>query len=77
MYHDHDPRLLLLSPTQAKSEEDSKGAAPSLLYDLIGVASHMGTLSKGHYTAHVNEGGRWFFCDDTWIEAVSDQEVSL
>ena len=36
----------------------------------------MGSLSKGHYTAHVNEGGRWFACDDAWVEAVSEEEVS-
>ena len=37
---------------------------------------HFGTLSKGHYVAHVCEGGRWFLCDDASVTAVTEQEVA-
>ena len=44
------------------------------VYDLYGVANHMGSLQGGHYTAFVRHAsnGQWYHFNDTHIEAVPD-----
>ncbi|CAG9459993.1 unnamed protein product [Pedinophyceae sp. YPF-701] len=44
-------------------------------YDLGAVVCHSGTMEGGHYVCYVNEGGRWFRCDDAWIAEVSFEVV--
>lgn len=54
-------------PIKNKDNTDSSSIesdSPCMLYDLCAVVNHVGTLSKGHYFAHVLEGGRWWFCND-------------
>lgn len=48
---------------------------PSLLYDLVAVVNHSGSMAQGHYTAFVRELGRWFRFDDTWVREVEEEEV--
>lgn len=54
-------------PGKKKDRDTANGSheeSPSMLYDLCAVVNHVGTLSKGHYFAHVLEGGKWWFCND-------------
>lgn len=44
------------------------------VYDLFGVCNHSGNLNNGHYTAFVNRGKRWFFCNDDVIQMVEDEK---
>ncbi len=40
----------------------------SCIYDLYGVANHMGTLEGGHYTAFVKTvDDNWYLCNDTEV----------
>lgn len=32
-------------------------------------------MAQGHYTAFVQELGRWFRFDDTWVQEVEEEEV--
>ena len=41
-------------------------------YDLYAVSNHFGSLSGGHYTATVHNGGRWYDCDDSHITETKD-----
>ena len=50
-------------------------APPNILYDLSAVVNHSGSMSRGHYTAFVVEGGQWFRCDDTQITTATEAEV--
>jgi ubiquitin C-terminal hydrolase len=77
--------LSKISETQVPSQNTSKTpekqpqspqSPPNMLYDLCAVVNHVGTLSKGHYFAHVLEGGQWWLCDDGKPPVVIDaQEV--
>jgi ubiquitin carboxyl-terminal hydrolase 4/11/15 len=37
----------------------------SLLYDLVAIDNHMGSLSGGHYTAYIKDfmSGKWYYCN--------------
>lgn len=54
---------------------DSAVPPPSLLYDLVAVVNHSGSMAQGHYTAFAKELGRWFEFDDTWVSEVKEEEV--
>lgn len=45
-------------------------APPNHLYELNAVINHHGSLTCGHYTAHIKHGGNWFHCDDHLITPV-------
>lgn len=49
------------------------------LYNLFGVANHMGTPSGGHYTAFVRtqRDNRWWHCNDSHIEPVGDSRLVI
>ncbi len=55
-------------------------SAPSCRYQLFAVISHRGDLSGGHYVVFVRPGGAagssWYQCDDAWVTAVSEQDVT-
>ena len=60
------------------AQGDAMGSAPArpkILYDLTAVVNHSGSMSQGHYTAFVVEGGQWFRCDDTQVSPATEQEV--
>ena len=42
------------------------------LYELYAVSNHFGLLSGGHYTATVQNGGKWYDCDDSHITETKD-----
>lgn len=74
-----EPGSRTSSPRPASGSSHSKEAgavpAPSLLYDLLAVVNHSGSMAQGHYTAFVKEVGRWFRFDDTWVREVDEEEV--
>ncbi|KAK4316322.1 hypothetical protein Pmani_012506 [Petrolisthes manimaculis] len=51
-------------------------AKSSSVYDLVGVCSHQGTISSGHFTAYCRSGSdRWWLWDDMNLEAVQLHQV--
>lgn len=62
-------------PSTATDDVDSSVPPPSLLYDLLAVVNHSGSMAQGHYTAFVKEIGKWFRFDDTWVREVDEEEV--
>ncbi|CAM9802242.1 unnamed protein product, partial [Discosporangium mesarthrocarpum] len=60
---------------QGSATGSGGGSSPGVdpIYDLFGVANHMGGLGGGHYTAHcLNRGdGQWYTFDDTHVSRVS------
>lgn len=61
--NDFDGRL----PPGVNDELPTRGQVPPFSYKLYGVASHMGSLYGGHYTAYVDKGMNrgWYYFDDT------------
>ena len=59
-------------------EDCREGNAP-VLYDLVGVACHSGTLNAGHYRAmcfdNVDGSGKWYSYSDAVVREVSPKEV--
>jgi len=49
----------------------------NLIYDLIGVCNHYGSLMGGHYTANCKSfrDGKWYCFDDTCVTPVSPESV--
>ncbi len=48
----------------------------TLLYELIAVAVHQGTINGGHYVAYSKkEDGAWYYMDDERVGKVSKTEV--
>ena len=39
------------------------------------VVVHNGKLDSGHYTSFVRRGRDWFFCDDSSVVLVKEEEV--
>ncbi|GLC60015.1 hypothetical protein PLESTB_001563900 [Pleodorina starrii] len=58
----------------------SPGPCPSCCYQLFAVISHKGDLTGGHYVVFVRPGGSagcgWYQCDDAWVTAVSEEDVT-
>lgn len=59
--------------------EDCREGNSPLLYDLVGVACHSGTLNAGHYRAmcfdNVDGSGKWFSYSDAEVREVSPKDV--
>ena len=60
---------------------DADQLSASVLYDLVGVVVHKGSLNSGHYISYVQQPqdngapSKWLRCDDETITAVGDTEV--
>ena len=54
-----------------------KSQEESVLYDLVGVINHYGTLENGHYTSHCynSELNRWFLYNDNLCEETEESDV--
>jgi ubiquitin C-terminal hydrolase len=48
-----------------------------MMYDLVGVSKHIGSLGFGHYIAHGRSSidGEWYNFDDNEVRRVTAQEV--
>jgi len=65
-----------LSPYCTKSATASNDA-DLMLYDLVGVSKHIGSLGGGHYVAYARSSvdGDWYGFDDSDVRRVSAEEV--
>ena len=46
----------------------------SYIYDLYGIANHMGGTMGGHYTSFIkNANGKWYHCNDTDVKEVTTE----
>lgn len=66
--NDFDGKL----PPGVTEELPSRGQVPPFKYKLYAVASHLGSLYGGHYTAYVDKGLNkgWYYFDDTGYRPV-------
>ena len=57
---------------------DDAAVLPPLLYDLVAVSNHSGTLSYGHYTAYARSfvDREWYSLDDSRARRVDAKEVA-
>ncbi len=44
-------------------------------YELIGIIMHSGNAVAGHYTAYVKSGNQWYYCNDSIIEPLNEEDV--
>jgi ubiquitin C-terminal hydrolase len=65
------PEKMDLNPDLLQSQEDNMS-----VYELVGVAVHLGTILGGHYVAYVKkEDGEWYCTNDERVGRVSRAEV--
>lgn len=58
------------------SSGDSDVDVPDLIYELIGVVAHKGTVNEGHYVATTKVAGRqWFKFNDSMVSSVTQEEA--
>ncbi|EDO18435.1 hypothetical protein Kpol_1032p28 [Vanderwaltozyma polyspora DSM 70294] len=69
--NDFDGRL----PPGVTDELPTRGQVPPFRYKLNAVASHVGSLYGGHYTAYVNKGINrgWHYFDDTSYRPIKNE----
>lgn len=60
-----------LDLTQYITGEDNK----NLMYDLVGISQHFGSMSSGHYTALCKNFGAWYEFDDDRVSKANSNEV--
>lgn len=61
-----------------RSPASSEGAPNSdHTYDLYAVCNHMGTMTRGHYTAFCRNpaDGHWYVFDDNHVQSVSEEQL--
>ncbi|KAJ1550416.1 ubiquitin-specific protease doa4, partial [Cladochytrium tenue] len=68
-----------LQSVDAAAGANGAGAARGerFIYDLYAVSNHTGTLTSGHYTAHVLDGTRkqWHFFDDSRVTTCDESSL--
>ncbi|CAH2354787.1 ubiquitin carboxyl-terminal hydrolase 12 [[Candida] railenensis] len=54
-------------------------ADEGLIYDLIGIDSHVGGLGGGHYTAYAKNfrDDRWYFFNDSRVQPIDDPKAGM
>lgn len=56
--------------------EDTMRMTPDVIYELIGVVSHKGSASEGHYIAITKvSGGQWFKFNDSMVYSLTEKEA--
>lgn len=50
---------------------------PNNVYDLYAVCNHLGTMTRGHYTAYCRNpaDGHWYMFDDNHVQPLSDDQL--
>lgn len=57
-------------------DHEAKINLPHILYELVGVISHKGTVNEGHYTATLKlPSGQWFKFNDSMISLLKEEDV--
>lgn len=70
------PETLNLSTFIDNSYATNGGSDASLIYELISVGVHLGTIHGGHYIAYCKkEDDQWYLMDDERVGKVSVREV--
>lgn len=46
-------------------------------YSLIAIIMHEGSATGGHYTAYVKRAHQWYFCNDSQIHPVTNQQMQM
>ena len=55
-----------------ENKQHSKGP-----YELIGIVMHGGTGLSGHYVSYVKSGNQWYYCNDSSVKPVNEEEISI
>jgi len=74
------PLMLNLGPfmhSGNNSEVTTQPRNQSILYQLVGVVEHSGSLHGGHYIAYAQNRstGQWYYFSDSFVKQVSEKEV--
>ena len=57
-------------------DHDKESSSAHVLYELIGIISHKGTVNEGHYTATIKlPSGQWFKFNDSMISLTRTEQV--
>lgn len=57
-------------------QTDKVSETPAIVYELIGLISHQGSVNQGHYTSICKiPGGQWFKFNDSMVTAVTETDV--
>lgn len=68
------PKQLDMKAYLHDSEEDNTD--PSIIYELIGIISHSGTVNEGHYVAFCKiTSGEWFKFNDSMVTKILEEDV--
>lgn len=55
---------------------DADGEVPDVIYELIGIVAHKGTVNEGHYVSITKvAGGQWFKFNDSMVTSVKEEEL--
>ncbi|SCU82450.1 LADA_0C05380g1_1 [Lachancea dasiensis] len=69
----HFPAYLNMTPY---CHQDSSSGMPVIIYELVAVISHEGSVNQGHYTSMCKiPGGQWFRFNDSMVVTISEEEV--
>lgn len=71
------------SPVQSLDGSEMRARSPAdaantdHVYDLYAVCNHMGTMTRGHYTAFCRNpaDGHWYMFDDNHIQSLSEEQL--
>lgn len=62
---------------RATSPAGSDAASSDNVYDLYAVCNHMGTMTRGHYTAYCRNpaDGQWYMFDDNHVQPLAEEQL--
>lgn len=68
---------LYLNMSSYCDSSDCKGdVVPDILYELIGIIAHRGTVNEGHYIAFTKvSSGQWFKFNDSMVSSITEEEL--
>lgn len=68
------PKILDMKPYLKDNQNPDED--PSILYELIGIISHTGSVNEGHYVAFCKiENGEWFKFNDSMVTKILEKDV--
>ena len=56
-------------------DQCTHSAQSNLVYDLVAVNNHYGTIQDGHYDSYCKHGNQWYHCNDDKVEPIDDANV--
>ena len=72
----HSP-VLSLDGGEARSQSPAASDTGDNMYSLYAVCNHLGTMTRGHYTAFCCNptDGQWYLFDDSHVQAIAEEEL--